>query len=334
VPQEPTQPSRVVTRTGPRLTPFDHPAVWLNTEPLTEAALLGHVVLVDFWTYSCINWLRTLPYVRAWSEKYKEQGLVTIGVHSPEFPFEHDVDNVRRAANDTMVDYPIVIDSNFAIWRAFDNNYWPALYLIDAHGQLRHHHFGEGEYEASERMIQQLLTESGAAGVSHELVAVDARGAEAAADWGSLESPETYVGYDRASDFASPGGAMLDRRHVYEIPERLSLNHWALAGAWTVAAQSAGLSTANGRIAYAFHARDLNLVMGPGEADRPVRFNVRIDGQEPGAGHGIDVDEHGRGTITTPRMYQLVRQAGPIADRTCEIEFLDAGAETFVFTFG
>jgi len=316
------------------LTPFDNRAEWLNTEPLTEADLLGHVVLVDFWTYSCINWLRTLPYVRAWSEKYKAQGLVTIGVHSPEFPFEHDVDNVRRATHDTMVEYPVVIDSNFAIWRAFDNHYWPALYLIDAHGHLRHDQFGEGEYEASERMIQQLLTEAGATGVGHDLVAVDASGAEAAADWGSLGSPETYVGYDRASNFTAPGGAALDRHHVYEIPERLRPNHWALAGDWTVLAQSVVLSTANGLIAYAFHARDLNLVMGPGEQDRPVRFNLRIDGQEPGAGHGVDVDEHGRGTITAPRMYQLVRQTGPVADRTCEIEFLDAGAETFVFTFG
>jgi thiol-disulfide isomerase/thioredoxin len=325
-----------VTRDAPSgLTPFDRPAVWLNTEPLTEADLLGHVVLVDFWTYSCVNWLRTLPYVRAWSEKYQEQGLVTIGVHSPEFPFEHDVDNVRRATHDTMVGYPVVIDSDFAIWRAFDNHYWPALYLIDAHGHLRHHQFGEGEYEASERMIQKLLTEAGAVGVGHELVAVDAGGAEAAADWGSLESPEAYVGYDRASDFASPGGAMLDRPHGYEIPERLRLNQWALAGDWTVVPQSAVLGTAHGRIAYAFHARDVNLVMGPGDQDRAVRFNVRIDGQEPGAAaHGIDVDEHGNGTITTPRMYQLVRQPGPITDRRFEIEFLDPGAEAFVFTFG
>ena len=332
---KPTQLLRGVTHAGPGgLVPFDTPAEWLNTEPLTEADLLGHVVLVDFWTYSCINWLRTLPYLRAWSEKYREQGLVMIGVHSPEFPFERDVDNVRRAAHDAMVDYPIVIDSHFAIWRAFDNHYWPALYFVDAHGHLRHHHFGEGEYETLERMIQRLLTEAGALGVSHELVAVDASGAEAAADWGSLQSAETYVGYDRASDFASPGGAVLDQGHVYEIPEHLRRNHWALSGDWTVGAQSAVSSTPNGRIAYRFHARDVNLVMGPGEHDTQVRFKVRIDGQNLAAAHGLDVDDHGRGTLTAPRMYQLVRQPGPITEHTFEIEFLDPGAATFVFTFG
>jgi thiol-disulfide isomerase/thioredoxin len=332
---KPSQLLRAVTHGRPdRLVPFDSPAEWLNSEALTEADLLGHVVLVDFWTYSCVNWLRTLPYLRAWSAKYREQGLVTIGVHSPEFPFEHDVDNVRRAARDLMVDYPVVIDNDFAIWRAFDNNYWPALYFIDAQGHLRHDHFGEGEYETSERTIQRLLTEAGATGVSDALAAADASGAEAAADWASLESPETYVGHARASDFASPGGVVPDQRHAYEVPERLQLNHWALSGDWTVGAESAVSSTAHDRIAYRFHARDVNLVMGPGEPNTQVRFNVRIDGQHPAAAHGLDVDDDGNGTITTPRMYQLIRQPGPVRECTFEIEFLDPGAATYVFTFG
>jgi thiol-disulfide isomerase/thioredoxin len=307
---------------------------WLNSPPLTPAGLRGKVVLIDVWTYTCINWLRTLPYVRAWAEKYKDQGLVVIGVHSPEFTFEKDVDNVRRAAKDMRVDYPIAIDSDHAVWRAFNNEYWPALYLIDAQGRIRYHHFGEGEYEQSERVIQQLLSEAGKTGISPQLVSVDARGAEAAADWVSLKSPENYVGFERTSNFASPGGPALDKPRVYAAPARLKLNQWALAGNWTVKKQATVLNKANGRIAYRFHARDLHLVMGPAARGTSVRFRVLIDGQPPGAGHGSDVDELGNGTVSEQRLYQLIRQPKPIADRQFEIEFLDPGVEAFAFTFG
>ncbi len=299
---------------------------WLNSPPLTAAGLRGKVVLIDFWTYTCINWLRSLPYVRAWAEKYKDQGLVVIGVHAPEFAFEKNVDNVRRAAEDMRVDYPIAIDNDYAIWRAFKNQYWPALYFVDAQGHIRHHQFGEGEYAQSETIIQQLLAEAGSGGIGHELVSVDARGAEAAADWGSLQSPENYVGYARTENFASPGGAVLDKRRVYAAPARLRLNHWALSGDW--------LNKANGRIAYRFHARDLHLVMGPAARGASVRFRVLIDGQPPGAAHGIDVDDQGNGTAAEQRLYQLIRQPKPIADRQFEIEFLDSGVAAFAFTFG
>jgi thiol-disulfide isomerase/thioredoxin len=307
---------------------------WLNSPPLTAASLRGKVVLIDVWTYTCINWLRTLPYVRAWAEKYKNQGLVVIGVHSPEFPFEKNLDNVRRAAKDMRVDYPIAIDNDFAIWRALKNEYWPALYFVDAQGRIRHHRFGEGDYDQSERIIQQLLAEAGSGGVSHDLVSVDARGAEVAADWGSLMSPENYVGYERTEGFASPGGAVLDKPRVYAVPARLKLNNWALSGDWTVGKPATVLNKANGRIAYRFHARDLHLVMGPAARGTSVRFRVLIDGQPPGAAHGIDVDEQGNGTVTEQRLYQLIRQPKPIADRQFEIEFLDSGVETFAFTFG
>ena len=307
---------------------------WLNSPPLTAAGLRGKVVVIDFWTYSCINWLRTLPYVRAWAGKYRDHGLVVIGVHTPEFPFEKDVDNIRKAAKDMRVDYPIAIDSDYAIWRAFKNEYWPALYFVDAHGKIRHHQFGEGEYEQSERVIQQLLAEAGTAHIGHDLVAVDARGVEAASDWGSLKSPETYAGYERAENFASPGGAEPDKRRIYAAPARLSLNQWALTGDWTVKKQAAVLNSANGRITYRFHARDLNLVMGPAARAASVRFRVLIDGQPPGAAHGIDVDDQGNGTATEPRVYQLIRQPMPISDRHFEIEFLDSGLEAFSFTFG
>jgi thiol-disulfide isomerase/thioredoxin len=236
---------------------------WLNSQPLTAAGLRGKVVLIDFWTYTCINWLRSLPYVRAWAEKYKNQGLVVIGVHAPEFEFEKNVDNVRRAAKDMKVNYPIAIDNNYAIWRALKNEYWPALYFVDAQGRIRHHHFGEGEYEQSEMVIQQLLAEAGISNIDHKLVSVDTRGVEAAADWGSLKSPENYVGYERTENFASPGGAVLDKRRVYAAPARLRLNQWALSGDWTVKKQATALNKANGRIAYRFHARDVHLVMGP-----------------------------------------------------------------------
>ena len=307
---------------------------WLNSQPLTPAGLRGKVALINIWTYTCINWLRQLPYVRAWAEKYKDRGLVVIGVHSPEFAFEKNVDNVRRAVADLKVDYPVAIDSDHAIWRAFNNEYWPALYFVDARGRIRHHQFGEGEYEQSEKIIQQLLTEAGTGGVGHELVSVDARGLEAAADWGSLKSPEIYVGYGRTENFASPGGAALDTRRVYTAPPALRLNHWALSGDWTVGEQAIVLNKADGRIAYCFHARDLNLVMGPAARGASVRFRVVIDGKPPGAAHGIDVDDAGNGTVAEQRFYQLIRQPKPIADLRFEIEFLDSGVEAYVFTFG
>ncbi len=307
---------------------------WLNSPPRTAADLRGKVVLFDFWTYTCVNWLRTLPYVRAWSEKYRDHGVVVIGVHTPEFPFEHDLENVRRAARDMRVEYPIAVDSDYAIWDAFANHYWPALYVADAQGQLRYHHFGEGAYEQSERVLQHLLTEAGNSGFDHELVSVDAQGAEVAADWGSLRSPETYVGYEQTEHFASPGGAVLDRRHLYATPERLRLNHWALTGEWTVGRGNTMLNEANGRITYRFHARDLNLVMGPAVRGTSVRFRVFLDGQALDTAHGSDVDEQGNGAVTEQRLYQLIRQPGHIADRQFEIEFLDAGVEAFVFTFG
>ncbi len=307
---------------------------WLNSPPLTADSLRGHVVLIDFWTYTCINWRRTLPYVRAWAEKYRKYGVVTIGVHAPEFSFEHDLENVRRAARDMRVNYPIAIDNDFAIWHAFTNHYWPALYLVDALGHLRYHHFGEGAYELTEMILQHLLVETGISDFDQELAPVDASGAEAAADWDSLRSPETYVGDALAENFASPGDAVLDTPHVYAVPARLRLNEWALSGEWTIGRQATVLNAANGRIAYRFHARDLNLVMGPAARGTSVRFRVFLDGQAAGAAHGSDVDDQGNGTVTDQRLYQLIRQPKPIADRQFEIEFLDAGVEAFAFTFG
>ncbi len=307
---------------------------WLNSPPLTADSLRGHVVLIDFWTYTCINWRRTLPYVRAWADKYKDHGVVTIGVHAPEFSFEHDIENVRRAAQDMRVDYPIAIDNDFAIWHAFTNHYWPALYLVDALGHLRYHHFGEGSYELTEMILHHLLVEAGISDFDQELVPVEASGAEAAADWDSLRSPETYVGDALAENFASPGGAVVDKPHIYTAPERLRLNHWGLAGNWTVGREATVLNEANGRIAYRFHARDLHLVLGPAARGTSVRFRVFLDGQAPGPAHGVDADSQGNGSVSDQRMYQLIRQPGPIADRQFEIEFLDAGVEAFVFTFG
>ena len=307
---------------------------WLNSQPLTAASLRGKVVLIDVWTYTCINWLRTLPYVRAWHEKYKDRGLVVIGVHDPEFPFEHDLDNVRRAAKAMRVEYPIAVDNDFAIWRAFSNQYWPALYLVDAQGRNRYHYFGEGEYEQSERMIQQLLTEAGASAIAHEFVSVEGQGAEAAADWNNLRSPENYLGYERAENFASADEAVVDKRHVYTAPARLRLNQWALSGDWTVGKRAVAPNKANGRISYSFHARDVHLVMGPATRGASVRFHLTIDGQPPGAAHGVDVDPQGNGIVNEQRLYQLIRQPKPIADRRFEIEFLESGVEAFVFTFG
>jgi thiol-disulfide isomerase/thioredoxin len=313
---------------------LDSATGWLNSEPLTPAGLRGKVVLIDFGTYTCINWLRTLPYVRAWAEKYKQHGLVVISVHTPEFAFEQDTNNVRRAVQNLQIGHPIAIDNDYAIWTAFNNHYWPALYFVDAQGRIRHHHFGEGQYEQSERIIQQLLAKAGIGDIGDELVSVEGSGVEAAADWGSLQSPENYLGYARTENFASPGGVTFDTRRVYAAPARLRLNQWALAGDWTVQRQATLLNAADGRIAYRFHARDLHLVMGPAVHGTSVRFRVLVDGQPPGAAHGLDVDEQGNGTITEQRMYQLIRQAQPIADRLFEIEFLDPGVEAYVFTFG
>jgi thiol-disulfide isomerase/thioredoxin len=294
----------------------------------------GRVVLVDFWTYTCINWLRTLPYLRAWAGKYEQHGLVVIGVHTPEFDFEHDLDNVRRAVQDLRVGYPVAVDNDYGIWTAFDNHYWPAHYVIDAQGQLRHRRFGEGEYEQSEGILQQLLTEAGVSGVGRDLVSVDPSGVEAAADWGSLWSPENYLGSARTHNFASPNGAVLGVPHVYSAPARLRLNQWALAGDWTVERQSTVLNTAEGRIVNRFQARDLHLVMGPPGRGTPVRFRVRLDGQPPGDAHGADADDQGNGTVTEPRLYQLLRQPGLITERAFEITFLDAGVHAYAFTFG
>ena len=316
------------------LTSLERANEWLNSLPLTPSALRGKVVLIDFWTYTCINWRRTLPYVRAWAEKYRDQGLVVIGVQAPEFSFEKNLNNVRWAVKDMRIDYPIAVDNDHAIWRAFENQYWPALYFIDSQGRVRHHHFGEGSYEQSEMIIQELLREAGVGGVSREPVKVDARGLDAAADWGSLKSPENYVGFERTENFASPGGAVLDKPRMYELPTRLRLNEWALSGDWTVKKETAVLNKPDGGIAYRFHARDLHLVMGPAAPGTSVRFRVLIDGQPPGADHGVDVDEQGNGTATEQRLYQLIRQPKPVADRQFEIEFLGPGVEVFAFTFG
>jgi thiol-disulfide isomerase/thioredoxin len=307
---------------------------WINSPPLTEAGLRGKVVLVEFWTYTCINWLRVQPYVRAWADRYEDQGLVVIGVHAPEFSFEKNLDNVRRMVKDLNVGYPVAVDNDHAIWRAFDNNYWPALYFIDARGQVRHHQYGEGGYAESERVIQELLAEAGGPAAGGALVSVEGTGAEAAADWGSLKSSENYLGTTRTVGFASPGGARADQRQVYAPPARLGLNEWALSGMWAMGRGSVVLHQVNGRIVYRFHARDLHLVMGPAARGTSVRFRVLIDGQPPGAAHGTDVDAQGFGTLDQQRMYQLIRQQPPIGDRVFEIEFLDAGAEAFAFTFG
>jgi thiol-disulfide isomerase/thioredoxin len=316
------------------LPPLSGATGWLNSPPVTAADLGGHAVLVNFWTYTCINWLRQLPYLRAWSEKYQDRGLIVLGVHTPEFDVEHDLDNLRRAATDLRVDYPVAVDNDYAIWDAFSNRYWPALYFVDAQGQIRHHRFGEGDYERSEATMQRLLTEAGVAGIGQDLVSVDPGGVEAAADWDSLWSPENYLGYQRTENFASPNGAVLGTRHVYAAPARLALNHWALSGDWTVQRQAIVLHQAEGRIAYRFHARDLHLVMGPAAPGTSIRCRVLVDGQPPGAAHGTDVDDQGNGTVTEPRLYQLVRQPGPVTDRTFEITFLDPGVQAYGFTFG
>jgi thiol-disulfide isomerase/thioredoxin len=313
---------------------FDGATGWLNSPPLTAADLRGRVVLVNFWTYTCINWLRTLPYVRAWADRYTDHGLTVIGVHTPEFDFEHDLANVRREVKALGVDYPVATDNDYGIWTAFDNHYWPAFYFVDAQGQIRHHRFGEGDYQMSEMILQQLLTEAGSGGTDQDLVSVDATGVEAAADWDSLRSPENYLGYERTDNFVSPNGSIFETSYAYAAPERLRLNQWALAGDWTVERSAIVLNQAGGRIAYRFQARDLHLVMAPPAPGSSVRFRVQIDGQPPGAAHGVDVDDQGNGTLTQPRLYQLLRQPGPVTERTFEITFLDPGLQAYAFTFG
>jgi cytochrome c biogenesis protein CcdA/thiol-disulfide isomerase/thioredoxin len=316
---------------------------WLNSPPLTTQALRGKVVLVDFWTYSCINCLRSLPYVKAWAQKYKDQGLVVIGVHAPEFAFERNVDNVKKATHDLGIDYPVAIDNNYAIWRALGNQYWPAHYFVDAQGQIRYHHFGEGDYAESEKVIQQLLTEAGHAGVAKVSTglpnaapaeAAAAQGVQMAADNADMQSPETYIGYERAENFASPGTEEADKAHTYIAPTKPAVNNWGLAGTWNVGAEHATLTEPSGRIVYRFHARDLHLVLGPGKDGKPVRFRVTIDGAAPRDAHGTDITADGNGTVIDQRLYQLLRQTGNVADHTFAIEFLDPGVEAYAFTFG
>jgi len=313
---------------------LDGAVQWLNSPPLTPEGLKGKVVLVDFWTYSCINCIRSVPYVRAWAEKYRSQGLVVIGVHAPEFAFEKDIGNVKKAVADFKITYPVAIDNNYAIWRAFDNQYWPADYIIDAKGLIRAHHFGEGDYVGTEKIIQQLLAEAGKAPVAGLVsTSVKASGAAAAADAGDVQSPETYVGYERAQNFVSPGGAVQDKPHTYSA-QPTALNGWGLAGDWTVTSEHGALNAKDGAIVYRFHARDLHLVLGPGATGKPVRFRVTIDGKPPGAGHGVDTDAQGNGVVTGQRLYQLIRQSGPVADHTFQIQFLDPGVQAYAFTFG
>jgi thiol-disulfide isomerase/thioredoxin len=300
---------------------------WLNAEPLGPGDLRGHVVLVDFWTLTCINWLRTEPYVRAWSQAYRDDGLIVIGVHTPEFSFEHEIDRVRSAVKERGIDYPVALDNDYGIWSAFDNHYWPALYFVDADGVIRDHHFGEGRYEQSERVLQRLL------GVDRKPVPVEGLGVEAEADWSHLRSPETYLGYERGERFATPDGAAFAARRDYRVPERLELNHWALGGEWTIERENVVLEGAGGSIAYRFEARDAHLVLSAG-AKGPIPFRVRVDGEAPGRSHGVDIDEDGNGLLRDGRLYQLVREQDRVRKRTLEITFEEPGAEAYVFTFG
>ena len=307
---------------------------WLNSPPLTPDELKGKVVLVDFWTYSCINCLRSIPYVRVWADKYKDQGLVVIGVHAPEFAFEKNIGNVKQAVTKLKIDYPVAIDNDYAIWRAFNNEYWPADYFIDANGKIRHHFFGEGDYAESEKVIQQLLAEAGKGNLPVDMVSVSATGAEAASDAADVKSPETYIGFARSENFASPGGAVGDTPHVYSTGDLKPLNNWGLSGDWTIGGQSATLNKTDGAIAFRFHARDLHLVLGPSADGKPVRFRVTIDGAAPGESHGADINADGEGMVTDHRLYQLVRQSGPIMDHTFSIQFLDPDVQAYAFTFG
>ncbi len=306
--------------------PFAGATQWLNSESLGPAELQGHVALVNFWTLTCINWLRQEPHVRAWSQAYSDDGLVVIGVHTPEFSFEHEIDRIRRATKERGIDYPVAVDNHYDIWNAFDNHYWPALYFVDKEGIVRDHHFGEGRYEQSEQIIQQLL------GVRRELVSVEGLGVEAAADWEHLQTPETYLGYGRSERFAPADGATLEPR-AYELPKRLQVNHWALAGDWTIGSENVVLDQAGGSIAFRFRARDAHLVLSAG-ARAPIPFRVLLDGEAPGPSAGVDVDEDGTGVLRDGRLYQLVRQHDTVHEQTLEITFLERGAEAYVFTFG
>jgi thiol-disulfide isomerase/thioredoxin len=310
-----------------RVPSLDGATAWLNSEPLGPAELRGRVVVVNFWTLTCINWLRQEPYVRAWSRAYRDDGLVVIGAHTPEFSFEHEIDRVRQATKEREIDYPVAVDDDYAIWSAFANHYWPALYFVDRDGVIRDQHFGEGRYEQSERLIQRLL------GVERELVPVQALGVEAEADWDHLRTPETYLGYGRSEHFASPAGAAFDERRGYELPGRLDLNHWALAGEWTIGPENVALDKAGGSLAYRFHARDAHLVLSPGALET-IPFRVLLDGAAPGRSGGVDVDEDGNGLLRDGRLYQLVREHDSVSERTLEISFLKPGAEAYVFTFG
>ncbi|MBF6041220.1 cytochrome c biogenesis protein DipZ [Pseudomonas sp. P154a] len=313
---------------------LDGAVQWLNSPPLTAQALKGKVVLVDFWTYSCINCLRTLPYVKAWAEKYRDQGLVVIGVHAPEFAFERDVGNVTKAMKDLGINYPVAIDNDYKIWRAFNNEYWPAHYFADAQGRIRYHHFGEGEYAESERVIQQLLREAGTVNVADGLINAEATGVQLAPDMSEVQSPETYVGFQRAEHFVPETGLVPDKVAAYSPPAELALNDWSLDGKWNVGSERATSSAPASRIVYRFHARDLHLVLGPGADGKPVRFKVLIDGKAPGDAHGTDVAPDGSGRVNSQRLYQLVRQSGGVTDRTFSIEFLDPGVSAYAFTFG
>ena len=317
-----------------RLPGFDGATGWLNSAPLVAADLRGKVVLVDFWTYTCINWLRTFGYVRAWAQKYRDRGLIVVGVHTPEFPFEGEVDNVREAAKAIGVDYPIALDRDYGIWTAFGNRYWPAVYIADTEGRIRQHHFGEGAYDECERAIQMLLREAGAEGIGDDLVAPELDGFEAQADWANLGSPETYVGYEQGRNFASPGGAFFDQPRTYSVPDLLQVNELALAGDWTIEQRASVLNRADGRIAFRYHARDVHLVLRVREHGTTVPFRVLVDRERPGDSHGLDVDEQGCGTVIQPRLYQLVRHDGRTTDHTLEVDFDAPGVEAYVFTFG
>jgi thiol-disulfide isomerase/thioredoxin len=317
-----------------RLPSFEGATGWLNSDPLTSEGLRGQVVLVDFWTYTCVNWVRTLPYLRAWAAKYRDDGLTVIGVHTPEFGFEANIDNVTAQSRNLGVEYPVALDNDFAVWQAFANHYWPAVYIADEEGRIRFHHFGEGEYPMTEMVIQQLLLDAGATDIDQDLVLVEPRGLEAAADWGTLQSPETYVGYQQGTGFAQEADAGFDEPRVYTPPARLPLNSWGLAGNWTVAGHAAVLNEPGGRIAFHFHARDLNLVMGPSSHGASIPFRVFLDGELAKEAHGSDVDPDGGGIVSDQRTCQLIRQSGGIADRLFEVEFLDAGLEAYCFTFG
>jgi thiol-disulfide isomerase/thioredoxin len=306
---------------------LDGAAEWLNSEPLGPTRLRGHVVVVNFWTLTCINWLRQEPDVRAWSRAYRDDGLIVIGVHTPEFAFEHEIDRIRQAIEEREIDYPVAVDNDYTIWSGFDNHYWPALYFIDKEGIIRDQHFGEGRYAESERAIQRLL------GIERELVPVEALGIEAPADWDHLQSPETYLGYERSDRFASPGGATFGERRSYEAPAHLRLNHWALAGEWTMGRENVGLNQPGGSIACRFHARDAHLVLSSRVRD-PIPFRVLLDGKAPGPSHGVDVDEDGHGSVSDGRLYQLVREHDAVNERTLQITFLEPGAEAYVLTFG